>query len=268
MSRSIAALAAIALLAALLCAGCNQNADKAGDKAAGNQTTGFTEIVPGLSYVDSVIGDGPEVLPDDMVSVHYTGWLYENGEKTTKFDSSLDRGDPITFPLGRSLVIPGWEKGLPGMHVGGKRTLLISPEMAYGEQGHPPVIPPNSTLMFDVQVVAIPHVDVQVTHEGDGPVAELGDQCSVHYTGWLWENGAKGKKFDSSRDRGQPYTFTLGARMVIPGWEQAIEGMKKGTKATLIIPPELAYGSRGHGQTIPPNSTLCFDVELVDIAGK
>ncbi len=259
MPRFISALVGTCLLIIFSAAGCQQE---------GATTSAFKEIVPGLSVVDSTLGSGPEVQADDLVTVHYTGWLYVDGQKTEKFDSSVDRGEPITFPLGRSYVIPGWEKGIPGMHVGGKRTLLISPELAYGEQGHPPVIPANSTLIFDVEVVGLPMVDVQIQSEGDGPVAELGDQLTVHYSGYLWVNGEKGKLFDSSLTRGQPYNFTLGAGMVIPGWEKGIEGLKKGTKAQLIIPPELAYGSRGHGDTIPPNSTLCFDIELVDIAGK
>ncbi len=262
MPRFVPALVATFLIMMLAAVGCN-NQDSSGEAAPS-----FQEIMPGLSYVDSVLGQGPVVQADDVVSVHYTGWLYVDGKKGDKFDSSVDRGEPITFPLGRSYVIPGWEKGIPGMHVGGKRTLLISPELAYGERGHPPVIPPNSTLIFDVQVVGLPMVDVEIQQEGDGPVAELGDQVSVHYSGYLWENGQKGKMFDSSLTRGQPYNFTLGAGMVIPGWEMGIEGLKKGTKARLIIPPELGYGSRGHGDAIPPHSTLCFDIELVDIAGK
>jgi len=262
MSRSRAVLTALFPLILLILAGCQSGAKK--DDAS----LTFKEIMPGLSYVDSIVGDGPEVKPDDMVTVNYTGWLYVDGKKGDKFDSSLDRNEPLTIPLGRSLVIQGWDKGIPGMRVGGKRTLLIGPEMGYGEQGHPPVIPANSTLLFDVEVVGLPKVDVQITHQGDGPEAELGDQISVHYTGYLWEDGKPGQKFDSSLDRGQPYTFTLGAGMVIRGWDMAFEGMKKGTKARLIIPPVLGYGARGYGQAIPPNSTLCFDVELVDIAGK
>ncbi len=260
MPRFISILAATCLIIVLAATGCQ--------KQAAEPAATFQEIIPGLSYVDSTLGNGPVVEADDVVSVDYTGWLYVDGQKTSKFDSSVDRGEPITFPLGRSFVIPGWEKGIPGMHVGGKRTLLIAPELAYGEQGHPPVIPANSTLIFDVEVVALPIVDVQIQEEGDGPVAELGDQVSVHYSGYLWKNGEKGALFDSSLSRGQPYNFTLGAGMVISGWEQGIEGLKKGTKARLIIPPELGYGSRGHGDAIPPNSTLCFDIELVDIAGK
>ena len=113
----------------------------------------WQEIVPGLTYVDSTLGSGDVVGASDFVEVHYTGWLFEDGAKTTQFDSSVERGEPIAFPLGRSFVIPGWEKGLVGMKVGGKRTLKIENELAYGPNGRPPVIPPAATLMFDVEIV-------------------------------------------------------------------------------------------------------------------
>ena len=100
---------------------------------------------------------------------------------------------------------------------------------------------------------------------GDGAAAKAGDKVSVHYTGWLSNNGAKGKKFDSSVDRGQPFQFTLGAKQVIAGWDEGVAGMKVGGKRTLTIPPELGYGSRGAGGAIPPNSTLIFDVELLQV---
>lgn len=252
-----AALAALLVLAVAL-AGCSKQ----------EETAAPVEIMPGLSYVDSVIGQGAEVQSDDFVLVHYTGWLYEDGVKGNQFDSSVERGEPIGFPLGRSFVIQGWEKGLPGMKAGGKRTLIIGPEMGYGERGHPPVIPPNSTLIFDLEIVDLPKVDVEVLSEGTGAIAEVGDNVSVDYTGWVWENGAKGEQFDSSSNAGRPYNFTLGARMVIPGWDLALEGMKVGTKARLIIPPVLAYGKRGSGPKIPADATLCFEVELVEITGK
>jgi peptidylprolyl isomerase len=100
---------------------------------------------------------------------------------------------------------------------------------------------------------------------GDGAAATAGKKVSVHYTGWLSDNGAKGKKFDSSVDRGQPFQFTLGAHQVIAGWDEGVAGMKVGGKRTLVIPPELGYGARGAGGVIPPNATLIFDVELLGV---
>ncbi len=233
-----------------------------------DQQEGPQEIVPGLAFVDSIVGQGTEVQADDFVIVHYTGWLYVDGKKGEQFDSSVERGQPIQFNLGRSAVIQGWDKGLPGMKVGGKRSLIIEPDLAYGPQGRPPVIPPNSTLFFDIEIIDIPKVDVEILSEGTGAVAAVGDNISVDYTGWVWENGAKGEQFDSSSNAGRPYSFTLGARMVIPGWDLGLTGMKVGTKARLIIPPVLAYGKRGSGPKIPPDATLCFEVELVEIVGK
>jgi peptidylprolyl isomerase len=102
---------------------------------------------------------------------------------------------------------------------------------------------------------------------GTGATPKSGQTCVMHYTGWLYENGAKGKKFDSSVDRGQPFEFVLGKQQVIAGWDEGVATMKKGGKRTLIIPPELAYGARGAGGVIPPNATLIFDVELLDVKG-
>jgi peptidylprolyl isomerase len=103
------------------------------------------------------------------------------------------------------------------------------------------------------------------TKTGDGATAKAGNKVSVHYTGWLSDNGSKGKKFDSSVDRGQPFQFTLGAKQVIAGWDEGVAGMKVGGKRTLTIPPELGYGARGAPGAIPPNATLIFDVELLQV---
>jgi peptidylprolyl isomerase len=103
------------------------------------------------------------------------------------------------------------------------------------------------------------------TKVGTGAAPKLGQTAVVHYTGWLYNNGAKGKKFDSSRDRGEPFAFPLGQGQVIKGWDEGVEGMKVGGKRTLVIPPELGYGARGAGGAIPPNSWLIFDVELVGV---
>ncbi len=262
--RKIAMIAlAVVLSTTLLLVGCKETVEE----------NHWILVEEGLSYVDTTLGQGAICAADDFVEVHYTGWLWEadsNGVigKGTKFDSSVDRGTPIAFPLGMSRVIPGWDKGLVGMGVGGKRSLLIEPDMAYGEGGRPPVIPPSSTLFFDVELVSLPKLEIETLEEGTGAVAELGDQVNVNYTGWLWENGAKGSQFDSSAKTGRPFKFTLGAGQVIAGWDKGLQGMKVGQKANLIIPASMGYGARGSGNRIPPNSTLCFEVELVSIEGK
>jgi len=103
------------------------------------------------------------------------------------------------------------------------------------------------------------------TKPGSGASPKTGQTCVMHYTGWLYENGAKGKKFDSSVDRGQPFEFKIGQHQVIAGWDEGVATMKVGGKRTLIIPPNLAYGERGAGGVIPANATLLFDVELISI---
>jgi FKBP-type peptidyl-prolyl cis-trans isomerase FkpA len=103
------------------------------------------------------------------------------------------------------------------------------------------------------------------TRPGDGAEAVPGRHVRVHYTGWLFNNGQQGAKFDSSRDRGDPFEFPLGAGMVIKGWDEGVAGMKAGGQRTLVIPPQLGYGARGAGGAIPPNATLKFDVELLDV---
>lgn len=105
-------------------------------------------------------------------------------------------------------------------------------------------------------------IDTQV---GAGVSPTTGQTCVMHYTGWLYENGAKGKKFDSSVDRGEPFEFAIGVRQVIAGWDEGVASMKVGGKRTLIIPSALGYGARGAGGVIPPNATLIFDVELLAV---
>ena len=105
-------------------------------------------------------------------------------------------------------------------------------------------------------------IDTQV---GTGASPQTGQTCVMHYTGWLYENGAKGKKFDSSLDRGQPFEFPIGRGSVIAGWDEGVASMKVGGKRTLIIPAKLGYGERGAGGAIPPNATLIFEVELLGV---
>jgi peptidylprolyl isomerase len=100
---------------------------------------------------------------------------------------------------------------------------------------------------------------------GTGVMPKTGQTCVMHYTGWLYQNGVKGKKFDSSVDRGEPFEFPIGAHRVIAGWDEGVATMKVGGKRTLIIPPALGYGASGAGGVIPPNATLMFDVELLAV---
>ena len=102
---------------------------------------------------------------------------------------------------------------------------------------------------------------------GEGASPRPGQTCVMHYTGWLYQNGAKGKKFDSSVDGGEPFEFQIGQGQVIRGWDEGVATMKVGGKRTLVIPPELGYGARGAGGVIPPNATLIFNVELLGVKG-
>ena len=103
------------------------------------------------------------------------------------------------------------------------------------------------------------------TQAGTGATPKTGQTCVMHYTGWLYQDGKKGAKFDSSVDRGQPFEFPIGTGRVIKGWDEGVASMKVGGKRTLIIPPDLGYGARGAGGVIPPNATLMFDVELLAV---
>jgi peptidylprolyl isomerase len=109
----------------------------------------------GLGYRDDVVGKGVQPAPGQTCVVHYTGWLWQNGRKGTKFDSSVDRGQPLEFPLGAGMVIKGWDEGVETMKVGGKRTLRIPSPLAYGKGGAGGVIPPNATLLFEVELLGV-----------------------------------------------------------------------------------------------------------------
>ncbi|MCC6455163.1 MAG: FKBP-type peptidyl-prolyl cis-trans isomerase [Caldilineaceae bacterium] len=231
----------------------------------------------GLQYTELRAGSGPKPQPGEIVSVHYTGTL----EDGTVFDSSRERGEPISFPLGGGYVIPGWDEGIALMNQGGHSTLVIPPDLAYGAEGFGDVIPANATLTFDVELVdiapgspaaptAVDEASYTTTEQGikyvdlvagDGPAVANGQLVVAHYTGWLED----GTKFDSSLDRGEPFTFNLGMGQVIAGWDLGMRGMKVGATRQLVIPPQLGYGERGAGGVIPPNATLIFEIELLEV---
>jgi len=115
----------------------------------------MTTTKSGLKYVDSKVGTGDVAMKGNTVTVHYTGWLYVDGKRGAKFDSSLDRKDPFMFKLGARMVIPGWDEGVEGMKVGGKRELIIPADLGYGARGAGGVIPPNATLDFEVELLKV-----------------------------------------------------------------------------------------------------------------
>lgn len=235
-----------------------------------------TKTGSGLAYITLNEGSG-DVKPSEHanVRVHYTGWM-TNGEM---FDSSVARGEPITFPLNG--VIPGWTEGVQTMVVGEKKRFWIPGSLAYGDHPTRPGMP-YGTLVFDVELLSFeeppppPEVpeDVdgapedaittesglayRVLHEGDGTEhPKATSTVTVHYTGWM----TNGEMFDSSVVRGEPTSFPL--NRVISGWTEGVQTMVVGEKKRFWIPGALAYGDRPtRGR---PYGMLVFDVELISI---
>ena len=260
---------------------------------AGNGQTVTT--ANGVEYEDISVCDGPALNVGDQAEVNYVGQL----EDGTEFASTYKSGDVFRFLFGQAAVINGWDEGLAGMTVGSKRKIKI-PSSVYGEENvSADVIPPGSTLVFEVEVAGrtprtgplatptpilptqvpttAPQSPPEVTDEtittasglkyidietGAGATADAGHTVVVNYTGWLQDGGTK---FDSSLEKSQPLSLSLGTGGVIPGWDEGLTGMKVGGKRRLIIPPELAYGADGYPPLIPANATLIFDVELLDV---
>lgn len=221
-----------------------------------------------LQITDTKTGSGPGAVDTDLLTMDYTGKLKDG----TVFDSSKKPGrPPFSFILGAGQVIKGWDQGILGMKVGGKRTLVIPPELGYGAAGAGGVIPANATLTFDVELKGIHKCNYKILKAGTGPGIKSGDSIEVHYTGML----ADGKKFDSSLDRGMPMPVTVGRSRLVPGFMQALYGMKLNEKRKVTIPAEFAYGDRGIPDQspnakpgtwlIPPKSALVFELELVTI---
>jgi FKBP-type peptidyl-prolyl cis-trans isomerase FkpA len=152
--RSRATIIAAAVVLVVLVAFFAMQSHRGSEAAAGAAST----PIQGLQMTDVKQGTGAEAVAGKTVIVHYTGWLYDDSaadKKGTKFDSSRDRGDPFDFPLGAGHVIKGWDQGVAGMKVGGQRTLVIPPELGYGARGAGGVIPPNATLVFDVELLDV-----------------------------------------------------------------------------------------------------------------
>ena len=244
----------------------------------------LTRTATGLQYYDITIGSGTEAISKTIVSTDFTIWVQGVVSGTEKTDdmfiaSSADSGAPTMFTLGRGdTVFAGWEQGVYGMKVGGKRLLIIPPDLAYGAQGYAE-IPANAILVMEIILTDVhqPQVATPVNESdytttasglkvydlevGQGETPQQGQTVTVHYTGWL----SDGSQFDSSVDRNTPLSFVIGSGQVIPGMDEGVAGMKPGGKRQLVIPPDLGYGDSGSGNVIPPGATLIFEVELLEV---
>lgn len=239
------------------------------------------EVPPGeapteLEIVDLVVGDGTEAKAGDLVTAHYVGVLHEDG---SEFDASWNSGQPFEFQLGAGRVIAGWDQGIEGMKVGGRRMLLIPSDLAYGETGSGGAIGPDAALVFvvdlvdvfslpdpsDAPTVEIPaeltgELETEDLIEGDGAELEAGDTATLHYVLALESSG---QVEDSSWER-EPVTVPIGVGNVILGWDEGLLGMKEGGRRLVVVPPDLGFGSEGNGP-IPPDDTLVFVVDLLKV---
>ena len=228
-----------------------------------------------LQSDDSTEGTGEEAVElCDKITVDFALW---GADGELFFTGSETAGQPFTFSVGSGMVFPGWDEGMIGMTVGEKRQLLIPADIALGEQGFGEVVPPNSDLLMQVELLdlvkpqkatEVDEDDYEVTESGlkyydlvagDGDMPAAGQTVVVHYTGWLED----GMQFDSSVG-GAPFEFPIGTGAVIQGWDEGVATMKVGGVRQLVIPSDLAYGDGGSGP-IPPGATLIFEVELLDL---
>jgi peptidylprolyl isomerase len=245
----------------------------------------------GLKYSDIKVGKGNEAKNGDLVELHFRAWLVKDSsnlysdwskDSTKQKDLIIDSyqmPQPVKFILGNENFVKGSDEGIVGMKAGGQRTIIIPSKLGYGKQGMGP-IPPNTNLKLTVELVDAKQpvlakmwdvdstkfkttksgLKYEIIKEGEGDLVGKNKHVTVNYSGYL----LNGQKFDSSVERDEPFTFVVGVGQVIPGWDEGVQLLKKGSKARFIIPPALAYGSRDLGK-IPPNSTLIFDVEILDV---
>lgn len=247
----------------------------------------------GLMFKDDSLGTGREAQANDLVSIHFKGWMVPEGDSVDLFSDWSDdqdkgnlslgdskmRNQPIKYVLNSDSFIKGTDEGIVGMKTGGTRTMIIPSKLAYGETGIG-FIPPNTDLKVVVELLEVKdrvvtemwEVDPSsfkttssglkyaIIEEGTGPQADSGKVVTVHYSGYLED----GTKFDSSVERDEPISFPVGFGQVIPGWDEGMKLLKEGAKARFIIPPSLGYGERDL-EKIPANSTLIFDVELIKV---
>ena len=200
-------------------------------------------------------GDGAQAELGDWVVIHLIGSLQDG----TELFNTYDMDSPIVYPYGDEFMLQGVNDAVAQMRVGDKAMATIPPSLGLGAEGGGN-IPPNATLLFEMEFVEIPSVEVNEIEAGEGELPAQGSTLVVHYVGTLED----GTEFDSSYSRAQPFEFVLGLGQVIPGWEIGMAQMRPGGKAQLVIPSVLGYGSQ-EIPGIPANSTLYFEVELLEV---
>lgn len=232
----------------------------------------------GLRVTEVLEGEGASPARGEIVSIHYTAWYVDGDE----FDSTKELGEPMRFVMGKGQLLAGLEEGVATMRKGGKRVLVLPPELAFGKEGRPPVVPPNRWVRFEVELVDIepglPPIlpwsdagrEIVATpsglqfvdfEEGEGEYPDLGETVVVQYSGFLGD----GTLFDTTYYQGQPLAFEVSLETLIPGWVEGLLTMREGGRRKLIIPPFLGYGKSGHGNSIPPDATLVYDIELLEV---
>lgn len=239
-----------------------------------------TVVLPcGIEYTITHKGNGPlPNTPKDRATILYKGQLWGD---TTVFDASYKHGNvPISFHPGRGgEMISGWDTVFKYLHGGDRAIMKLPPQFAYGANARPG-IPANSTLQFTVEVIDIiaspakwdgTGKDTITTPSGlkmimfethpDSALAKAGSNVTLNYSGYL----LNGYMFDSSVDRGMPYSYQVGRTPMIAGWAEAVNLLHEGEKAQIIVPYQLAYGAQGRPPMIPGKSDLIFDMHLIDV---
>jgi peptidylprolyl isomerase len=215
-----------------------------------------------MEIKDTKPGTGPAAANGDLLFMLYTGTLADG----TMFDSTSKRANkPFTFTLGAGEVIKGWDKGLAGMKVGGKRTIGIPWAEGYGEQGSGETIPPKSDLYFDVELLDLvkaneqEYIDLTTVKPGSGREAKNGDTVTVNYVGTL----VGGEVFDE-KFKTKTTTFKLGDKKIREFFQMGVRGMKKGGERKVRVPPTVGFGPMG-GPNVEGNQILYYDIKLVDL---
>ena len=228
-------------------------------------------VATAFEYIE--LEEGAGLVPEygDVLTIHYTFML----EDDTPFDSSYNQGEPVTFPFMPGQIPPGWEEGLKLMKEGGKAMLVIPPDMAFGAEGIPGLVPPNAVVKTEMELITVERPeppqevsDYETTETGlqyhdftvgDGDTPEANDAVSLEFNVWLEDGMSLGGS------QGEPMTFKLGTGQLFPGWEEGLLSMNVGGSRQLVVPPEIGLGQAGSGSSIPPNSTIIVEMTLLDI---